>query len=140
LARANRSAALLLAGILLSVAGDSKIVLYFGFFALGVAGAQYGMRFPANVPTWSRWLGKTAYSQYLTNWLVLIIFNRTFGDWGVIPAVPAIIVTTLVVWWGVERPSIALSHKVTKAIGSSSFLKKRTKKLLLVRRGAQQPT
>jgi peptidoglycan/LPS O-acetylase OafA/YrhL len=132
LARTNRSAALLLAGILLSVAFDSKIVLYFGFFALGVAGAQYGIRFPANVPAWSRWLGKTAYSQYLTNWLVLIVFNRAFGVWGVIPALPAIVVTTLVVWWAVERPSILLSHKVTKGIARSSSLKKRTKKLLPV--------
>lgn len=116
LARTNRSVALLVAGLVLSVASGNKTILYFVFFALGVAGAQFSLRFSANVPAWSRWLGKTAYSQYLTNWLVLIAFNRVLGVWGVIPAVPAIFLTTLAVWWAVERPSIALSHKAARAL------------------------
>jgi peptidoglycan/LPS O-acetylase OafA/YrhL len=116
LARANRAVALLLAGLTLSIAPNNKVLLYFGLFALGVAGAQYRLAFPRNVPAWSNWLGKMAYSQYLTNWLVLVACHRVLGVWGVIPAVPAIALTTWAVWWAVERPSIALSHKAAKLL------------------------
>jgi peptidoglycan/LPS O-acetylase OafA/YrhL len=121
IARTNRVAGLLIAGVLFlaQLLLANQTLLYFSLFAGGVAAAQFRLTFPAHVPAWSSALGQIAYSLYLTNWLVLVAFSRLFGPAGAFFAIPAIFAVAWAVWWAVERPSIALSRRLGGIIAAS---------------------
>lgn len=70
--------------------------------------------FESTIP---QWLGRISYSLYLTHWLVLRLATQAFGVWGAIAALPVVFAVAWLVWWGVERPSIAASHTIGKAVG-----------------------
>jgi peptidoglycan/LPS O-acetylase OafA/YrhL len=80
-----------------------------------VVGALFSGRSPrsplleAPVP---QFLGKISYSLYLTHWLVLEMALRQLGFWGVCAAIPLCFPIAWLVWWAVERPSIAASRRV----------------------------
>jgi peptidoglycan/LPS O-acetylase OafA/YrhL len=93
---------------------ESKVLPYFTMFTVGIAAAQYAIPFPRSVPAWSLWIGKQAYSLYLTNWLVLVACTQALGVAGVAPAVPLILAASWLCWRFVEKPSIALSRAVGK--------------------------
>ena len=118
LARTNRTLGMAAAGAFFTVyltLSQTQTMLYFSLFVLGVAGAQWRLALPP-VPRWSVWFGQQAYSLYLTNWLVLVVFARWFGPAGAIYAIPAIFAVAWAVWWAVERPSIALSRLAAREI------------------------
>jgi peptidoglycan/LPS O-acetylase OafA/YrhL len=113
IARRHRIAGMAVAGLIMLAAQivGGQTAFYLALFSVGVAGAQYPIAWPSCVPRWALWLGRVAYSLYLTNWLVFEVAAR-YGPVVVWASLPL----TLVVAWGlertVERPSILLSRRV----------------------------
>ena len=115
IAKLNRMAGLVAAVILFVVSlflmdGVFVPIIYFAFFAFGVAGSRFEIAFPERVPRWALWLGKIGYSLFLSHWVVLAGLFMLFGSMAAIPAIPAIVLVAFVVWRTVERPSIQLSR------------------------------
>jgi peptidoglycan/LPS O-acetylase OafA/YrhL len=104
-------AALALAGILVRP--------QIGVAALFVAGAYfsdvvYRNRFLESAAP--QWLGRVSYSLYLCNWVILSLAKREFGPWGGIMAAPLVLGAAWLLWRYVEKPSIAMSRRIGRAI------------------------
>ncbi len=120
IARGNRSAGMLMAGAMMAVSFwlvRTLAVQYFALFALGVAASQFALRFP-DPPRRMAWFGQQAYSLYLTNWLVLVVFGRFWGLAGAYYAIPAIFIVSWAAWQIVEKPSIRLSRKAAVLVAA----------------------
>jgi peptidoglycan/LPS O-acetylase OafA/YrhL len=74
------------------------------FFAIGVAGSSFPIRWPASAPRSLLWLGQISYSLYLSHAVVI----RAVGP-GL--AVALVVPCALLVWRWIERPSIELSRE-----------------------------
>ncbi len=117
-ARRNRSAGMLVAGVFMAVGFwliRTQAAGYFSLFALGVAGSQFALRFP-EPPRWAAWFGLQAYSLYLTNWLVLVVFSRVWGVAGAYYGIPAIFLVSWSMWQLVEKPSIRMSRRAAMLV------------------------
>ena len=117
IARWNRIATLAVATSLFVVSlfmmdGIYVSIVYFAFFAIGIACSQFELSLPDTAPPLALWLGRIGYSLFLSHWVVLTGLLMVLGRWAVLPAVPAIFVVALGVWWAIERPSIRVSRQV----------------------------
>jgi peptidoglycan/LPS O-acetylase OafA/YrhL len=107
-------AALFMAALLIASMFDSHFFVGF-LFVVGATLARFRLPSPFLEAALPQWLGKVSYSLYLSHWLVLDLATRTFGPWAAIPAVPLAFAIAWLVWWGVERPSIAASRRIGNA-------------------------
>ncbi len=81
-------------------------------FVIGAALSASSPRSPVLESRVPQFLGKISYSLYLTHWLVLETALRRFGFLGMCAAIPLCFPIGWLVWWAVERPSIAASRRV----------------------------
>jgi peptidoglycan/LPS O-acetylase OafA/YrhL len=93
------------------IAVDPRFFCLF-FFGIGVSMAQFAIPWPQRVPRLALWLGKISYSLYLTHGLVMQVGMTEFGPKGTALVLPAVFIIAWIVWWAVERPSIAWSRAV----------------------------
>jgi peptidoglycan/LPS O-acetylase OafA/YrhL len=117
IARWNRMAALATAMLLFMLSlflmdGIYVSVVYFAFFAVGIACSRFEISFPDPAPPLALWLGRIGYSLFLSHWVVLTGIFMVLGRWAILPAVPAIFLVAFGVWWAIERPSIRFSRRV----------------------------
>jgi peptidoglycan/LPS O-acetylase OafA/YrhL len=113
IARNSRAVGMLVAGaaLLLAMWLPGRAPLYLALFAVGVGAAQFAIPLPTQMPAPAVWLGKIAYSLYLTNWLVLDGFGLAAGAALILPA-------AWVMWWVVERQSITMSRRFGRSRGA----------------------
>ena len=146
LARANRWAAVAvsLGLFVLACAKVSLGLVSAAPMVLGVALAQFRLRFPTKVPPATLWLGKLSFSLYLTHQLVLTGAEGLCGPWGAVLALPAILPVAWAAWWAVERPSIAVSRAVGSfrygAVASVTLDPNRRRVVLLTCKDGRIPT
>ncbi len=107
-ARRGQAAALamMVAGMALMLAVPATFPLL--FMAAGVACTTLPIGWPQRVPAPLLWLGKVSYSLYLSHSVVLHAVGPALGVVLVLPV-------AWLVWWTVERPSIAWSRRVWAA-------------------------
>jgi peptidoglycan/LPS O-acetylase OafA/YrhL len=122
IARWNRMAALAVAMLLFVTSlflmdGIYVSIVYFAFFAIGVACSRFELSLPTAAPLLALWLGRIGYSLFLSHWVVLTGIFMVFGRWAILPVVPAIFVVAFGVWWAIERPSIKVSRRVGAIFG-----------------------
>ena len=103
--------AVLLGAELASQPDPSKLWLSQACIAAGIVAARLGLSLPPCRQKVLLWLGKISFSLYLTHQLVLGEAYRLGGAPGVLLAVPVVFAVAWASWWGIERPSIALSRR-----------------------------
>jgi peptidoglycan/LPS O-acetylase OafA/YrhL len=96
-------------------------IVYFAFFALGIACSEFELSLPDTAPSLALWLGRIGYSLFLSHWVVLTAIFMMLGRWAILPAVPAVFVVASGVWWTIERPSIRVSRWVGASFGCLKF-------------------
>jgi peptidoglycan/LPS O-acetylase OafA/YrhL len=90
-----------------------------GVLALFLIGSYLARSALRNRPLEARipqWLGRVSYSLYLSHFLVLELGVRAFGPAGGIVALPAVFAGAWLLWFLVERPSIAASRRAARAL------------------------
>lgn len=83
---------------------------------LGVALAQYPLRWPERLPGVTLWLGRISFSLYLTHAVVMRLAFNAAGPYGVVASLPVVFLVAHATWWAVERPSIEWSRVVGRAL------------------------
>ncbi|MDB5605980.1 MAG: acyltransferase 3 [Bradyrhizobium sp.] len=116
----SRAALCMIAAMLAGLVISQASIL--GLFVAGAFLARFDFGNRVLESTIPQWLGRISYSLYLTHFLVLELWTRAFGPWGSIVALPAVFAVAWLVWWGVERPSIWASRRVSQAFGGTNAL------------------
>jgi peptidoglycan/LPS O-acetylase OafA/YrhL len=112
LGRKNRMALVVLTGLACcAIHYDQRAVVLAAFLA-GASLAQFDVKFPERVPAPIVFLGRVSFSLYLTHQVVFDAYERVFGPWGAVVALPVVAVVALLAWVWVEVPSIAWSRRV----------------------------
>lgn len=88
------------------------------FLAAGVALAAVSLPWPVRLPSWSLWLGKISFSLYISHWVTIHAVVRMWGPEASPLALPLTLGVAWLLWRWVERPSIALSRRVTGSIAT----------------------
>ena len=117
----NRTAFLALTAASASLILVDHRLGYVMFFLIGVAAAQFKIRWPNEIPRWALWLGKVSYSLYLSHAVVMRVAFQFGGAWGVVASLPVVFVVAWLVWRWIERPSIRWSRLVGKANDEQAF-------------------
>ena len=117
LARAWVAAMVCLAAVWLT--GDLALQQYWlalSFFVVGAHLARWSPRAAWLEATPAQWLGKISYSLYLSHWLVFALARQQFGPVGALAALPLAFPVGWLVWAAIERPSVAASRRLKRAL------------------------